>query len=974
MEKKDKNIQEHVPKKEVEPKKETVQEKKPKKALDKAIDTKIAEIIQTGILLKENAFENLHKQICKEFPDKKPGRRLFNERVKKIIWVKIDKSVQEAVRAKLDSLEGVERIFPYIPKEMISERAKWHRGLISGRGRKLMGKALPGIGRIDLSGAISNFKMPKAGFNEPVKIKTADPNNWSIMFLNGSDLGVKYTPDIVGNVTRRALSDADERKDDAVILTNMICMDLKKAGGPAKAMRAQIYGDNVNPELIQDPEYKKTVEHILAEFPPDEVIYGTPEELVNDLLSGWIKIGTKPAKVTKSGKEEPEYKGPVYIVFGLNEKALATAVAYWEINWWTRQEQKKIGGEIKLTKRAIKDAEKELGTAVEGNDAEEIKKLYELIQEHNKNLEALEYRKAVTTITSTRNQEWQRFFNNALSVLVQKFESAIPNAKVIGQNTSYIEVNGGKYEINIPASSIVSEGLLNSYTSCYAPDVLREKIVKAAVICHPWAVQYRATGREVDHDGNRDSMKVYVAPIAVDGEFLRSQLDSGFANTHPLLKAVYSPTFQPGVLRLCSTNGTIDADAISVKALESFEKYPVKKNGKNGSSLYSRGPEYIWIFNCSDQHWGGRAREYMTDKGSGMRVGVAEAVFLMMRKAGLCEGNNMRVHIFASPDDPTQGYLKFNARTQPHPHQMPFHIIERLALDLLNQAKSSKNKEEAISHAEKMLRLLIHQLEKRGSDYLLEQMMQMMSRHLEANADAFSAILKRAQSAKLVINGVGHYVNSEFGGFDTRNIGAINIGSGNHFTHTLEGELAEGPLYAQKLRDLLLATSDWKNSRNLLEKLIVSPFYSGECIGYGVIGVKGKHEYGFELRASPTNMQGWGDPLRGHVRKDLQRGNYSRIFNNRLPVIKIMGDKHFFSSVITSYTIYHLCPSATHTDRYGDKGFPPNNTGVSFVGVPVDGPDSGPILIRSLLFDKIKDYIEDNPRPFNWERFLPNPA
>jgi hypothetical protein len=42
--------------------------------------------------------------------------------------------------------------------------------------------------------------------------------------------------------------------------------------------------------------------------------------------------------------------------------------------------------------------------------------------------------------------------------------------------------------------------------------------------------------------------------------------------------------------------------------------------------------------------------------------------------------------------------------------------------------------------------------------------------------------------------------------------------------------------------------------------------------------------------------------------------------------------------------------------------------------VPVDGPDSGPVLIRSLLFDVIKDYIEDNPRPFDWERFLPNSA
>lgn len=947
-EKKDKSIQEK-------------KEKKSKKVLEKAVNTRITDIIQRGILLQENGLEKLYEQICKEFPDKQPGKRLFSERVKKNIWAKIDKTVQEAVRLKLDSLEGVQRIFPYIPKGLIAERGKYHKGLISGRAVKLKGKALPGIGRIDLSGAIPDFKMPNATFNEPLKIKTADPKNWSIMFLNGSDLGIKYTPDIVGNAVRRALSDADERKDAAVILTNLICMDLKKAGGPAKAMRAQIYGDNINPELVQDPDYKKTVEHILSELPVDKIIYRTPEELLNDLLGGWIKIGTKPAKVTKSGKEEPEYRGPVYIVFGLNEKALITAITYWEIRWWTIKEQARLRGEIKIAKQGLKAAEKD-------HDDEKIK-------EWNTSLESLEYQLAITTASAVANQEFQRFFNYAQSVVVQKFESAIPNSKVIGQNTNYIEVNGEKIEIRIPSSSRVTDGLLNDYTSCYAPEVLRGKIVKAAVICHPWAVQFRATGREIDHDGKRDSMKVYVAPIAVDDEFLRQQLDSGYANVHPLLKAVYSPTFQAGVLRLCSTNGTIDADAVPVKALEAYKKYPaVKKNDKNGSSLYTRGPKYIWILNCSDQHWGGRAREFMTDKESGMRVGVAEAVFQMMRRAGLCEGSNMRVHMFTSPDDPTQGYLKFNARTQPHPHQMPFNMIEKAALTFLQKAKNSHSLAAKDEFMEKLHNLLIYQLEKRGSDYLLEQMLQMMTRHIEANADAFSAILKRAQNANLIVKGVGHYVNAEFGGYDTRNIGVINIGSGNHFTNTLEGELAEGPLYAQKLMDLLLSMNYWKDKKDLLEQLITSPFYSGECIGYGVIGVKGKHEYGLELRASPTNMQGWGDPLRGHVHKDLQRGNYSRIFNNKLPVIKIMGDKHFFSSVITGYTVYHMCPSATHTDRYGDRGFPPNNTGVSFIGVPVDGPESGPVIIRSLLFDKIKDYIENNPKPFDWERFLPNPA
>ena len=90
--------------------------------------------------------------------------------------------------------------------------------------------------------------------------------------------------------------------------------------------------------------------------------------------------------------------------------------------------------------------------------------------------------------------------------------------------------------------------------------------------------------------------------------------------------------------------------------------------------------------------------------------------------------------------------------------------------------------------------------------------------------------------------------------------------------------------------------------------------------------------------------------------------------------LKTYGDKHFFAAVATPYAFYHMCAAGTHTDRYGERGFPPNNTGVSFVGLPVDGPDSGPILLRILPFDVIKDFVEDNPRPFDWDSFLPNPA
>jgi hypothetical protein len=254
-------------------------------------------------------------------------------------------------------------------------------------------------------------------------------------------------------------------------------------------------------------------------------------------------------------------------------------------------------------------------------------------------------------------------------------------------------------------------------------------------------------------------------------------------------------------------------------------------------------------------------------------------------------------------------------------------------------------------------------------------MMQMMERHIKENVDAFSAILRRARGANIKIQGVGELSYEEYGRHDSRNIGLINIGTGDrHFSKSVDCELIEGPFYAMRLKDLLSGRDEWKGQLDFLNKMVVSPVYGQTCIGWGVISVDGKHEYGIEVRSAPNAMSGWGHPLRGHVKKDLQRGNYSRIWNGKTPVLKFFGDKHFFSAECTSYSIYHMSPAAVHTDVYGEHGFPPNNTGVSFMGVPVDGPESGPILWRVIPFDVIKDFMEDNPRPFNWTEYLPNPA
>lgn len=935
------------------------------KEQQKKIDLRMTEIIESGCLKEDDGMNKLSNQIYQEFPDYKSGKRAFKQRVEKLVWKKeVDKALQEMVKMRLDLEEAFCPIYQYIPLEMVKKRATWHRGISTKRfSEGTAGKTLPGIGRIglDLSLAeLKKFKMPDSTFDKPFKIRINNPENWSVMFLNGSNIGTRHGGDIVGNVSRRALSDANERGDSAVIATNIISLDLKKAAGPPKVGRSLISGDNVNPNLIEDPGYRKIAERILAEHPMDEVVYRTPEELLDDILNGWMKISLKPDGI-------PEYKGPIYIILGNNENDLIKAAAYWELRWWTVKKQNELRVRLRRVRKALEKAEKE--------------KNWERFRELEQDENSLESQRHRTWITSTATQEWHRFYEHARAKVVRKIEKSIPNAKVIGQDASYLEIGGKKIEISIPSHLEVTDQLLAHYAGQYGSKVLRGKMAKAVVICHPWALQFRMTNREADYDGKRSAIRIFVAPIAVDEIYLRKVLKSSSRRDHPLARAVFTEGFQSGVLRLRSTNGVIDSDPMSTASLEAFKNYPKRRSrDKNVDLVYTRSPNYIWTECASDPHNGGRAKEFVTctdenSKNYGRRLGIFEGVSEMMRRNGLCEGTNkMPVHILVSPDDQTQGQ-HFKARTQPDPQQMPYDLIEQIVLEQLQEMREVKNAEKLHKSAEQITKSLLYQIEKRSSDFLLDQMMQMMKRTLDRNVDIYRAILRRYKKAQIRIRGVGEFVYPEGGGFDTRNLGAINIGSGNHFARTVEGELVEGPFYADHLK-LLLASRfpEWHGKEDELEKLVVSPLYSGEFIGWGTLQIPGHHEYGLDFRSTPTRMAGWKDTLLGATRNMLMRGNYSKIFNERLPILWICGDKHFCGAVTTDCTFFHMCASGTHTDRYGERGFPPNNTGVSFIGLPVDGPDSGPMLIRFLSIDVIKDFVEDNPRPFNWEAFLPNPA
>jgi len=880
--------------------------------------------------LRDTGLDNVYEIIKLEFaeqlssPSYRLDKRSFKRKVNERIWTeKVLAQVRSAIRQHADP-DTIASMFSYIPKQQFIWKWNTLKGK-SGSGAPRRTSFVPGIGRIsrqirEFSG--TKFEFEENSFDKPFVIEsTKEHPLWSV--LNGVNLGVPHSAVIEENPARQALEIAQYKGDDVVVLTNFLDLDIRKASGPLKVLRAIISGRNINPAVF-DPEYINEVERITSKKSHHEIVYVTIAELFADSLQGWKKIvGTK---------QKPTYKGKIVIILGYKDEAMIAAAAYWEAHYYWRQKLNKLELERSILVHRIKKAR-----SLEQDESD-----------LESELDVVERAIARTRITNVSDQDFQRYYNGVLAFVVKQLEDAIPNSTVLGIRNSYLNIGGEMVKIHIPSHERPSDSLLSNYCKNSGPEILREKMAQTVVICHPHALNYRYTMRENDTNGKRWFSNVFVAPIAVDGRYMRDILSKTIRPVSGISRAVQSEQFQGGTLRFASMNHVSQPAFLSSDAMQNCAKkiHRVRR-------ARVEVPRYIFVMVGTDTHFGKDVRTEV--EVNGRLLGPPEMAMEMMRQSGLLASPRFPIHIFTLNDDPTQGN-HYGTHLQPHAQKMSFAAIEKHVM--------------AIKDPDEQRRFLIQQIKLRGEHWEQEQMESMLDRFIEPNIDFFNAILVRAKNAGLAIRGRSHFDGVPF---DHRDMGAINIGTGNHFDKTTNGQLTEGFVYVRSLRDKLLALSHWQGkNRPFVEKMVCSPLYGKQFIAWAVANIPGGYEWAFDLRDTPTRMSGWGDPLLGWTRNDLQRGNYSRIMNNRV-TIKICGDKHFAALASTPYAIYHMGMASTETDPYGERGFPPNNTGVTFLGLPADGPEAGPILLRLLPFSLMRRILM-NDEAFDWGTFLPNPA
>ena len=908
-------------------------------------EPKLQESILAGDLVRLG-FNGFLAKVRAEFPQM--TKKALIKQIEKIIWTKskLDE-LRDAIKHGITA-ETFHEYNPYIPLRSIQVRTRWLRGVVSADQYLAQTTLVKGIGRLSVEGTTKKdemFSFRDSSLSKPYPIAAGD--TWKFFVINGANFGTLYNPLIDQNPLRLALSYANKMGSDAVFITNLLNVEFRKAvGSELHILKAFVSGHNVNPNLVS-PDYRKEAQRILAQSPDDDAVYETAAELVVNIIWGLRKVSHKPVKngdpnVVKDWT--PEYNGKVYIVFGHNEESLIANVAYWELNFITNIRKKIFETERRLIKLAIKRIE--LGLSDDRGDLarrdDNALRTLQQLKDKDKQLEDAMTRRRVTL---TSGQDRRRFTNRLRSIVVRKIEEAIPNSKVIGQGVVNIKMGEKVVQLNIPSHTRVTEGLLDSYVKNYGALSRRRAAPDAVIICHPYSLNYRMAVREVNNQNERGEAKVYTAPILVDGEFLRSELEDSVRSVHPISKVVFHTNFCPGILQASYINGIFNAERIGLDVLMHQDKVKgVKKN--------SIADKYIWIMEGTDPHFGSRNRVEVWSAATGGALGVSDAVIQMMRDAGLCQNGRLPVHMFNVNDDPSQGN-HFDTHKQPHPRQMSYQDKEKIVKEM---------------RPDEAIKFLLEQDRLSGLDWLQEQIQQVKDRHIRPNLDFFEGIIQRNIKSGLLIKPISQIHNVLH---DGRDLGAINWGTGNHLEATVDRNLTEGFIYRDYLRALLYARCAGKITDKLIDKLVVAPLEGNAFFAWGYVGTPGGYEWAIELRSDPPRLSSWADVLRATVTNDAMRGDYG-LYMTGHKTVKLYGDKHFFAAVDIDDVFYHMCAAGTSTDLYGHRGFPPNNTGISFVGLPVGGPSTGPILVRPIHVQHILRYFE-KPFKFDWEAFLPNP-
>lgn len=884
---------------------------------------------------------------------------LFEEK----IWKGNQRILQNAVLGEMgpvkvhDILHHQEDLLFKPPLWLVQLKYDLLRGVVSAP-RRPSTHGMRGINRFDITSALPR-ELPDSSPKEPLHLLAdQDIADIDVAIISSPKLGLPYNPLIEDNLLRCGFAAARKQGAKALVIAGgLFHGDFGKTAGPASLFRHIMEADEIDIQCLAECYQEAASERLDSLLP----IYETAAERLGKRLRGWWKVARRPEYRLNPETQEheevigekPEFDGPVFVILAHEDFVLACLMAYYHLNYQRIKDQAVAKAQLRVAAHELDEAQKAFAKAQWSGATAYAQSRLDTAQ--------AAFDAAADNDSRTRNTNWSRkreqeVFDVALSYLIAEVERVIPNATVISQNRAYV-----RFGKSSKVCCFVSGEKGNPYyaeLSSHGSTQRAGLLPDATIIMHSGAVYPRGTVRANYLGAVMSGECAFLeAPSLLDTDFIRDAT-RGIRSTYPAIRAACDSMYESGMAILRLREGLVpEPKILRASVVRAIAKGQQSRTPKTQ-------PKMVWGVLDTDMHFGGAMRYRMLDH-HGLPIGCTEAGLALLARSE--ENGLSEAAFFISCDDGVHGN-HFGTHVQAHPNEMTSTALRALAEPSLDIIESTTDIEELRASAYMLIRHYAWQLDYRGSHNLTGQFTMLSETLMERYLSTFAAIVRRSRKSGVVVRGISHYTGQPF---DSRDVGIINLPTGNHGAKTTNYMLLEGVQIAREMRYALRALPGMRNLD--LKRLVQAPLLQRQLEGVGTIQIGRSAPWGLNLMDTPPSRDSWIDLLHAWVKVNKKRGNITTALD-RMPVLHVTGDKHFYCWAHAGGDAYVMGSADTNTDGFANMagGLPPNVFGFDFIGLPADGPDSGPIQTVHLSASELQPYIGHRDKKFPWGDVLVN--
>lgn len=922
---------------------------------DEKLITYAQESIRSGILQEKDGLQKLQDILCVKFFEgnkSKITKEILEAQLDEWIWTdERSKLVSDIYSARGDT-KRIYEVLHFLSRQVIDKKLAELRGVRPKGAIEDKELFQAGVGRLLTDEEMKNVKprdIPNYTLEKPFVIDV-NKERWDLFFLPAPHIGSMYNPAIDRNWVRNFMRLAESEKSNCVIIpSGFLWLDVMISGS-RKPHRAEISGLEHDHEYF-DPDYKILHKEILEDLGLEglDIEFVTTREMVREAIYG----GYRKVMLHKDGA--PIFtNGPVFILLdALMEEVIESGVQSF-VRYITRRIRNRIETKEKVARALLAFALSENASTDEIEKYETELKKYERLRNRY--------------IMTYAGQKMQKRYRKIIRTeLINWIEEAIPNSKVISMGSVVCQMgkDGRLLEIRQAKHKKVSENELGKLLEESGAVELRGTKADIVVASSAFSPHASWSRRENPHGKNRRTTDYIQLPVAIEGQYVRSQLHHLIKNVDQLERLVSHPRFEGGAMRLRYSSGLLSVEKFSIGMVRmrrpkgSTDEQPIKT-------------PYFFILAGGDEHKGSKALEWYWDPKQRLLLTTENAIAEIFMRSFVEKGQVLPFQALFSPGDNVEAD-HYGTSKSVHPLTQLLGDEQRRWREAISGADSMKENE----LREILLKMHKHSMAQqafRGEDWPMRQMVDMFRESIRPRTRFMHEVIKSFRRAQLNMSGVNDILGEEKL-YDWRDLAPISLISGQHFGKTVEFFLQEGPLCMLYAIARILALKDCEFSEEELEQFIRAPLFEQESIGYGVLSApkdKRAVEYGLTMRHAPTRKgKQSGHPMLNALARTLEMGDYQEIFAGK-HLVEITGDIHRIGAIFGPGASLFSTGPCTHASGFGARIAVARSTpGYIMIGLPLWGLDAGPVKVMALTHDFIGPYLRE-PWNIDWSFFFGN--